>query len=68
VSDFSGAIEQITVYEKDYDKKARLNSTISEIKDKYGNASVLKGIVLKDKKFMREDPEGTHLVHPDGHI
>lgn len=66
VSDFSGDVEQITVYEKEYDKKARLNTAINGIKDKYGNGSVLKGIVLKDKKFMREDPEGTHVVHPDG--
>jgi hypothetical protein len=68
VSDFSGELEQITVFENDYDKKARLNTAINSIKDKYGNSSVLKGIVLKDKKFMREDPEATHIVHPDGHI
>ena len=68
VCDFSGELEQITVFENDYDKKARLNTAINSIKDKYGNSSVLKGIVLKDKKFMREDPEATHIVHPDGHI
>ena len=68
VSDFTGDVEQITVFEDDYAKKARLNEAINNIKDKYGNGSVLKGIVLKDKKFMREDPEATHTVHPDGHI
>ena len=24
--------------------------------------------VLKDKKFMREDPKTEHVVHPDGHL
>ena len=56
------------MYEGEYNKKERLNNAINNIKDKYGNESVLKGIVLKDKKFMREDPSETHTVHPDGHI
>ena len=68
VSDFTGDYEQITVYEEEYAKKARLNTAIHDIKTKYGSESVLKGIVLKDKKFMRENPEETHIVHPDGHL
>lgn len=65
---FIGDIEQITVYESEYDKKERLNKAIAGIKNKYGNGSVLKGIVLKDKKLMRENPEETHIIHPDGHL
>jgi DNA polymerase-4 len=68
VCDFSRDFQQITVYEKEYGKKERLNTAIIDIKSKYGNESLLKGIVLKDKKFMRENPEETHIVHPDGHI
>ncbi len=68
VTDFTKDYEQLTVYNEEYEKKAKLNSVINDIKSKYGNTSVLKGIVLKDKKFMRENPEETHVIHPDGHI
>lgn len=60
--------EQISFDDGNYDKKLKLNSAISNIKGKYGNKSVLKGIVLKDKKLMREDPEEDHEIHPEGHL
>ncbi len=68
VSNFISNNEQICFDDDVYEKKVKLNATISGIKDKYGNKSVLKGIVLKDKKLMREDPEIEHVVHPDGHL
>ena len=68
VSNFISDNEQISFDDAVYDKKVKLNSAISSIKDKYGNKSVLKGIVLKDKKLMREDPEAEHIIHPDGHL
>lgn len=68
VSGFISDNEQISFDDAVYEKKVKLNSAISNIKDKYGNKSVLKGIVLKDKKLMREDPEIEHQVHPDGHL
>ncbi len=68
VSGFSLKEEQISFDTLNYDKKSKLNDAVSVIKHKYGNSSVLKGIVLKDKKFMREDPKSEHVIHPDGHL
>ena len=51
-----------------YKKFDKLNTAISEIKSKYGNKTMLKGIVLKDKKLLKEDPEKEHVVHPEGTI
>ena len=68
VSNFTSDFEQIDFEESAYEKKLKLNTAVSLIKDKYGNKSVLKGIVLKDKKLMREDPQEEHVIHPDGHL
>ncbi len=68
VSGFSLKEEQISFDTLNYDKKSKLNDVVSDIKQKYGNSSVLKGILLKDKKFMREDPKTEHAIHPDGHL
>ena len=68
VSNFNQEFEQISFNEANYDKKEKLNEAISDIKDKYGNKSLLKGILLKDKKLMREDPEEDNVIHPEGHI
>lgn len=68
VSNFISDGEQISFDDETYDKKLKLNTAISEIKDKYGNKTVIKGIVLKDKKLMREDPEEEHEIHPEGHL
>ena len=68
VSNFILDGEQISFDDEIYDKKLKLNTAISGIKDKYGNKTVVKGIVLKDKKLMREDPEESHEIHPEGHL
>ena len=68
VSGFNKGDEQISFDSLNYDKKSKLNDAVSDIKHKYGNESLLKGIVLKDKKFMKEDPKTEHVVHPDGHL
>ncbi|MBO5889303.1 MAG: DNA polymerase IV [Clostridia bacterium] len=68
VSGFNNFNEQLSFDSLNYDKKVKLNDAVTNIKHKYGNDSVLKGIVLKDKKFMREDPKSEHVVHPDGHL
>lgn len=68
VSNFIVDGEQISFDDEIYDKKLKLNTAISGIKDKYGNKTVVKGIVLKDKKLMREDPEESHEIHPEGHL
>ncbi len=68
VSGFLEGAEQLSFEDVQNVKKEKLNSTISEIKEKFGNKSVVKGIVLKDKRFMREDPEEKHLISPDGHL
>lgn len=54
VSDFTGDVEQLTIYDGEYKKKEKLNDVVNRIKSKYGNGSVLKGIVLKDKKLCSE--------------
>ncbi len=68
VSGFVSNFEQIDFSDEIYEKKLKLNNAVSDIKDKYGNKSLLKGIVLKDKKLMREDPEEEHVVHPEGRL
>ena len=68
VSNFILEGEQISFEDEVYDKKLKLNTAISSIKDKYGNKTVVKGIVLKDKKLMREDPKEEHDIHPEGHL
>ena len=59
---------QITFEEENYNKKCKLNDAVTSIKQKYGNKSVVKGIVLKDKKFFRQDEETHHEIHPDGKL
>ncbi len=59
VSGFLVETEQISFDDVNTVKKTKLNSTILKIKKKYGTKSVLKGIVLKDKKIMRENPAET---------
>lgn len=68
VSNFILDNEQICFNDEFYEKKLKLNSAINDIKDKYGNKSVLKGILLKDKKLMRYDPEEEHIISPDGKL
>ncbi len=68
VSGFSLKEEQISFDTLNYDKKSKLNDAVSDIKQKYGNSSVLKGIVLKDKKFMQEESEAENEIHPNGHL
>lgn len=58
-------VEQLSIYSSEYDEKVKLNSTISKIKQKYGNQSVVRGNLLKDKKLMRKENEETSLMHPD---
>lgn len=60
VSGFLDSEEQITFDDDNSRKMNKLNDTILNIKQKYGKKMVLKGIVLKDKKIMREDPADTH--------
>ena len=61
VSNFDNSARQISFDEIDYDKRVNLNSAIGDIKEKYGNKSLLKGIVLKDKKLVNDAEEGTSL-------
>ncbi|MBQ3234566.1 MAG: DNA polymerase IV [Clostridia bacterium] len=61
VSGFDDSARQISLDGDFYEKKLKLNGAISDIKGKYGNQSVVKGIVLKDKKLVRDDGEGTSL-------
>ena len=60
VSGFLTCEEQITFDDSNVIKRDKLNDTILNIKQKYGKKIVHKGIVLKDKKIMREDPAETH--------
>ena len=68
VSDFDGGEEQISFDDAKYTKKSKLNDTVSNIRNKYGNESVLKGILLKDKKFMRENAKEGHFLNIDDKI
>ncbi len=61
VSNFDDSARQISFEEVNYEKKVSLNTAIGDIKEKYGNKSVLKGIVLKDKKLINDAEEGTSL-------
>lgn len=68
VGDFNATNEQISFDDDRYEKMSKLNDTVTNIRNKYGNESVLKGILLKDKKFVRENPKEEHIIHPDGKI
>ncbi len=68
VSDFNHNEEQISFDDDKYAKKSKLNDTVSNIRNKYGNESVLKGILLKDKKFMRENSKEGHFLNIDDDI
>ena len=68
VSDFNHNEEQISFDDDKYDKKSKLNDTVSNIRNKYGSESVLKGILLKDKKFMRESGKEGHFLNHDDNI
>ena len=68
VSGFTKLNEQLSIFEDRRQKFDKLNTAISEIKSKYGNKTMVKGIVLKDKKLLKEDPEKEHTVHPEGSI
>ena len=61
VSGFDSSARQISLDGDFYEKKLKLNDAIGGIKDKYGNGSLVKGIVLKDKKLVRDEVEGTSL-------
>lgn len=61
VSNFDDFVTQISLEEINYEKKVNLNTAIADIKEKYGNKSLLKGIVLKDKKLVNDADEGTSL-------
>ena len=61
VSGFESFATQISLDGEFYEKKLKLNDTIGGIKDKYGNTSLVKGIILKDKKLVRNEGEGTSL-------
>lgn len=63
VSGFSqGEYEQITVYDKEYRKKLSLQLAVNAINEKYGKKSVVKGIVLKDKKLSNAEPSEGGIV------
>lgn len=68
VGDFVGGEEQISFDDEKYDKKNKLNDTVTSIRSKYGGESVLKGILLKDKKFMRENSKEGHFLNIDDDI
>ena len=61
VSGFDDSARQISLDGDFYEKKLKLNGAVSDIKEKYGNSSLVKGIILKDKKLARDDGEGTSL-------
>ena len=68
VSGFNQLAEQISFNDYTYEKKCKLNDAVTNIKNKYGNTSVVKGVLLKDKKFLRENPSEEHKIHPEGKI
>lgn len=68
VSNFQSQEQQISIDDENYQKKSKLNSAIMSIKSKYGVDSVQKGILLRDKKLLKEDPKNDNAIHPQGHI
>ena len=68
VSGFTTGGEQLTVFDdaEDYEKRVKLAGTVSDIRKKFGSASVMKARNLTDRRITREDPKNTHVVHPEG--
>lgn len=63
VSGFEKGAEQTSIFDADYEKKSKLSDAVRGIKTKYGNEGIVKGVVLKDKKFMREEKSLSNFNH-----
>ena len=54
--------EQLTVYDGEYRKKLSLQLAVNAINEKYGDKSVMKGVVYKDKKLSGVRPSESGVV------
>lgn len=68
VSGFDGGMEQMSFDDLggDYDKKARAEAAVGRIRQKYGYASVQRGIMFEDPLAPGMDVRGERLVRPAG--
>ena len=68
VSGFDKGIEQLTLESLDgnYDKKARAEAAVSDIRKKYGYSKIQRGIMYEDRLSLQMDVRGERLVRPAG--
>ena len=68
VSGFDKGIEQLTLESLDgnYDKKARAEAAVSDIRKKYGYSKIQRGIMFEDRLSLQMDVRGERLVRPAG--
>ena len=46
------------------EKLEHLDEALDGIRNRYGNRSIQRGIVLTDGAFSQIDPKGDHTIHP----
>lgn len=52
-------------YNNKYIKKEKLEKSVDKIRKKYGNKSIQRLVVLKDKKMANLDIKDEHIIHPE---
>ena len=66
VSGFDGGVEQLSFdsLAGEYDKKARAEAAVGEIRKKYGYSKIQRGIMFEDKRVLGMDVRGERLKRP----
>lgn len=68
VSGFDKGVEQLSFesFGGDYEKKARAEAAVGEIRKKYGYSKIQRGIMFEDRLALSMDVRGERLVRPAG--
>jgi DNA polymerase-4 len=66
VCDFTMGTEQLCITENQVkeEKQDRLDLVVDGIRKKYGNKSLQRARILKDKKWSGVDVKEEHVIHP----
>ncbi len=67
ISGFSTGTQQLSFNDinKNYVKKENLEKTVDKVRKKYGNKSIQRLIIHKDKRLANLDIKDEHVIHPE---
>lgn len=71
VSDFTDDdYTQLSLFYDNQKREAlsRIDKTIDNLKYRYGNYCIQRGVVLKDEALTHINPYGDHIIHPVGYL